>query len=221
MIRIEVGGERWEVDDDFLASGWTCIWGRGCQGIDVAPDPSGTLGCCILGAELTDVDDAANVAAHAACLDEGSWQHARDAASDGIFTDETRRAIRVVDGACIFLNRDGFAAGPGCALHLGAAQHGEPPLEWKPNVCWQLPLKVERHDGADGTPVHVLRRWRRDDFGGDDASVAWFCTDTADALVGDAPAAESLASELAELLGDDLADAIRDRVDQRRRRDSL
>ena len=43
----------------------------------------------------------------------------------------------------------------------------------------------------------------------------------ADALVGDAPAAESLASELAELLGDDLADAIRDRVDQRRRRDSL
>ena len=106
-------------------------------------------------------------------------------------------------------------------FHLGAAQHGEPPLEWTPNVCWQLPLKVERHDGADGTPVHVLRRWRRDDFGGDDASVAWFCTDTADALVGDAPAAESLASELAELLGDDLADAIRDRVDQRRRRDSL
>ena len=48
MIRIEVGGERWEVDDDFLASRWTCIWGRGCQGIDFAPDPSGTLGCCIL-----------------------------------------------------------------------------------------------------------------------------------------------------------------------------
>ena len=48
---------------------------------------------------------------------------------------------RLVDGACIFLNRPGFHSGPGCALHLAALNRGERPLDWKPEVCWQLPLR--------------------------------------------------------------------------------
>ena len=42
-------------------------------------------------------------------------------ASGGIFSDERTASTRVVDGACIFLNRPGFAGGAGCALHLAAA----------------------------------------------------------------------------------------------------
>ena len=38
-------------------------------------------------------------------------------------TARTEWRTRLVDDACIFLNRPGFAAGPGCALHLHAMQH--------------------------------------------------------------------------------------------------
>ena len=39
---------------------------------------------------------------------------------------------RLVDGACIFLNRPGFEGGIGCALHSAALEAGERPLDWKP-----------------------------------------------------------------------------------------
>ena len=213
-VRVAAGDETWEVDAGFLASDWTCIWGRGCLGIGEEVDPTHHLGCCSLGAELSDEADAANVAAVAACLDEDLWQHARAARDGGVFTDEARRATRVVDGACIFLNRPGFAGGAGCALHLGAMAHDEPAHEWKPNVCWQLPLRIENRTETDGTPVTVLRRWSRADFGDDGEHMAWFCTDTPDALVGDRPVVDSLADELVELVGDEAAAAITDAVRQ-------
>ena len=50
---------------------------------------------------------------------------------------------RLVDGACIFLNRPGFPAGPGCALHMAALRRGVSPMTLKPEVCWQLPLRRE------------------------------------------------------------------------------
>jgi len=208
LVRVVADDETWEVDAHFLASGWTCIWGRGCLGIGNEVDPTHHLGCCSLGAELSDEADAANLAAVAACLDEDLWQHAAAAATGGIFVDDRRRATRVVDGACIFLNRPGFGGGAGCALHLGAVAHGEPAHEWKPNVCWQLPLRIENRTDDDGTPVTVLRRWRREDFGTDGADMAWFCTDTPDAFVGEHPVVESLADELAELVGEVAAAAI-------------
>ena len=62
---------------------------------------------------------------------------------------------RLVDGACIFLNRPGFEGGIGCALHTAALEAGERPLDWKPQVCWQLPLRLEDHtDGFRGSPAY-------------------------------------------------------------------
>ena len=43
---------------------------------------------------------------------------------------------RLVDDACIFLNRPGFPAGAGCALHLHAMREGRHHSEVKPDVCW-------------------------------------------------------------------------------------
>jgi hypothetical protein len=68
-------------------------------------------------------------------------------------------------------------------------------------VCWELPVRVEEQ-ALDGQPVTLLRRWHREDFEEDSESLAWFCTDTPDAYVGDAPVIETLRVELSELLGD-------------------
>ncbi|MCI4361418.1 MAG: hypothetical protein L3J91_06900, partial [Thermoplasmata archaeon] len=57
---------------------------------------------------------------------------------------------RIVDEACIFLNRPGFPGGAGCALHRAALEQGERPLDWKPDVCWQLPLRREDSVGESG-----------------------------------------------------------------------
>ena len=44
------------------------------------------------------------------------------------------------DGACIFLNRRGFEGGPGCALHRLALERKQRPVDFKPDVCWQVPV---------------------------------------------------------------------------------
>ena len=55
--------------------------------------------------------------------------------------------------ACIFLNRPGFGGGEGCALHIAAVDAGDSPTEWKPSVCWQLPLRVDWQEIDDDTRV--------------------------------------------------------------------
>ncbi len=213
-----VDGARWRVDLDFLASRWRCRWGDGCLGILDRPAPELEQGCCSVGAELLDEDEARMVEALGLALDPARFQFHAEAA-DGVI----RRAAgggdgpattRVVDGACIFLNRPGFAGGAGCALHLAAVDEGESPIDWKPSVCWQLPLKVVDGDGG----VRELRRWRREDWGSGGATMAWCCTEEpgegagVTAFDGVAPAAETLADELRALVGPEVAVAIRTRV---------
>ncbi len=193
---------------EFMASNWTCIWGQGCEGI--LPERAAALGqgCCSVGAELLD-DEATLIGALGASLDPERFQFASAAAEGGVFADNERRATRVVDGACIFLNRPGFSGGEGCALHLAAIDEGESPIDWKPAICWQLPLKVDV--GDDG--VQRLRAWRAADWG--DEPVAWCCTDQdagPSAFVGSGPVAESLGDELRALVGPEVAVEIRRRA---------
>ncbi|MCB1284186.1 MAG: hypothetical protein KDB20_07645, partial [Microthrixaceae bacterium] len=51
-------GERWRVDLGALGSGWSCGWGSWCRGIGDEADPTHTQGCCVLGAQIVDEDDA-------------------------------------------------------------------------------------------------------------------------------------------------------------------
>jgi hypothetical protein len=208
-----VDGTRWTVDLDFLGSNWTCLWGNGCKGILDEPAEALMQGCCSVGAEMLDTDEAMLVAALAPTIDPDRFQHHAEAAEHGVFSDETRTNTRVVDGACIFFNRPGFAGGVGCALHLTALDSGESVLDWKPEVCWQLPLRIDR-DGDRAT----LRRWTRDDWGSDGERMHWCCTERpaeegdADAYVGDRPVIESLATEVEALVGPDVAVQIRRRL---------
>lgn len=203
-------GEHWRVDIGFLGSGWTCIWGAGCRGIGPVADPTHIMGCCSLGAEFANPDDAMNVAAHAAFLEPAGFQFHDVAERDGIFSDDSRRATRVVDGGCIFLNRPGFEGGPGCALHQAALADDEPPRDWKPIVCWQLPFRIDVHEPLeneqDGTPVHVLRRWARADFddeGDPSAPIPWLCTEDPAAFVADGASLARHRGDLVELVGEE------------------
>ena len=195
------GATTWRFDRSFLTSSWTCLWGRGCTGI--LPEPSEHLGqgCCSIGAELDGDDEARLISALAATLDPARFEHHADAAAGGVFADERRRATRVVDGACVFLNRPGFAGGAGCALHLAAVDAGESPIEWKPSVCWQLPIHVDWEAGPGDTEVATVRRWSRADWGEHGTTMAWCCTEGERAYVGDRPVVESLGDELEAIVG--------------------
>ncbi len=197
------GDTIWRFDTAFLRSQWTCIWGRGCHGIGDARAAELGLGCCSVGAEFADEDEARMTAALAATLPASGWQH-HDASlgPDGVFSGDTRTNTRVVDGACIFLNRPGFAGGEGCALHLEAIRTNESPVEWKPSVCWQLPIRVDWQGHEDGTEQADLRAWRRSDWGPEGETMAWCCTEEPEAYVGDRPVFESLAEELRAVVGD-------------------
>jgi hypothetical protein len=210
---IRDGDTTWRFDHAFLTSNWTCIWGRGCLGILDEPAAELGQGCCSVGAELDSDDEARRIAALADTLEPARFQHHAAAREAGIFFGAGRRATRVVDGACIFLNRPGFAGGEGCALHLAALDAGDSPIDYKPSVCWQLPIKVDWEDGEDGSEVATVRGWSRADWGPEGETMAWCCTEGERAYVGDRPVIDSLAEELEAITGPEVYRRLRDRLE--------
>lgn len=222
LIEIADGDVTWRFERAFLESNWTCIYGRGCRGI--LPEDATELaqGCCSYGAHLGDGADgraeALNVAAYASVLTDRQWQYRHEFEAHGtagIFSDERRNHTRIVDGACVFLNRPGFEGGPGCALHVGAAAAGESYVDWKPSVCWQLPIRVDWVDRGDEGEVATVRRWARSDWGEFGETMAWCCTERAEggeAYAGAEPVAESMADELTAIAGDAVIVELRRRL---------
>ena len=210
--QIETGDTVWLIDREFVTSNWACIWGRGCLGILAEPAPELNQGCCSVGAHLDGEEEAATVSGLAATLDPARFQFHRTAAEGGVFADETRTFTRVVDGACVFLNRPGFTGGEGCALHIAAVYDVESPLDWKPSVCWQLPVKVDWVDRPDGREQATVRAWSRADWGDDGDPMHWCCTEGELAYVGDEPVIDSLAPALERILGPEVHVELRRRL---------
>ncbi len=216
----------WRFEREFLESNWTCLFGKGCQGILPTPAAELNQGCCSLGAHFGDgpagTAESMNVAAYAAMLTPAQWQHhadgtERDAdgALCGIFGDADRSHTRVVDGACVFLNRPGFAGGEGCALHIAADAAGESPTDWKPSVCWQLPLRVDWEPIDDDTEQATVRRWSRTDWGEHGRTMAWCCTERSDggeAYCGSEPVVDSMRDSLIALAGEGVYVELRSRI---------
>ena len=154
----------WRFDLTFLESNWLCIFGQGCQGVLTGPAPELVQGCCSYGAHLVDKADAANVLAKAALLEDGEWQFKHRAPDKLVHkNDDGDLVTALVDDACVFLNRPDFDGGPGCAFHVAAANRNESYVGWKPEVCWQLPLRREDEVGDEVHPGHVRIRgesWR-------------------------------------------------------------
>ena len=193
----------WVFDATFLRSSWTCIFGAGCKGVLDADATQLHQGCCSYGAHFVDDDDVRVVTEAAARLTPQQWQLQRKAKRGGFLdTDDGATVTRLVDGACIFLNRPGFARGPGCALHVAALDAGERPLDWKPDVCWQLPLRLHENTDDHGYVTSTLREWKRRDWGAGGDEFHWWCTESADAFVGDDAVYRTLRDEIVEMVGE-------------------
>jgi hypothetical protein len=191
-------------DVTFLTSPWTCIYGAGCQGVLTGPAADLEQGCCTYGAHFVDADDEAATLAHADRLTPEQWQHhAAGHRKNGPTKTNKSGEIktRLVDGACIFLNRPDFEGGAGCALHAAALDAGERPLDWKPQVCWQLPLRLVDDTDDDGHVTSTLREWKRRDWGAGGSEFHWWCTEDHDAFVESDPVYVTLRDEIVEMVG--------------------
>ncbi len=194
-------------DLTWLLSSWTCVFGDGCHGVT---EGRADDGCCSHGAFYSDDEDEERVAGYVARLKKKHWQHAALGRADGWsvvdeLDGEPARKTRVVDGACIFHNRPGFEGGTGCALHGLALREGLHPLETKPDVCWQLPIRrvsevVERPDEVTVT-VTTIGEFDRRGWGPGGEDLHWWCTSSPDAHVGADPVVVSYGPELTALIG--------------------
>jgi hypothetical protein len=194
-------GQLFRCDLTWLTSSWTCIYGSGCAGVlEGRPDD----GCCTLGAHFSEKKDEKRTLSHAKELTAQTWQY--HGTKKLVETDEEgARKTRVVDGACVFLNRPGFEGGAGCALHGLALRQGVHPLETKPDVCWQLPIRrtfdrVTRTDGSEVLVV-VIGEYDRRGWGPGGHDLSWYCSGNTEAHVGREPVFRSNAPELTALMG--------------------
>jgi len=193
----------WLFDVTFLASSWTCIFGHGCQGVLTGPASELEQGCCSYGAHFSDADDIARVEAAAATLTADQWQFQDRGRRKGIVKQAAGSSMtRLVEDACIFLNRPGFPGGAGCALHRAALERGESPVLVKPDVCWQLPLR--REDVTDASTGHVtstVTEWDRRHWGPAGEEFHWWCTEAPEAFHSSQAVYVAMREELVALVG--------------------
>jgi hypothetical protein len=191
-------------DLTWLTSRWNCIFGRGCGGISKEMPDSG---CCTLGAHFSDKDDEKRTAKYAEKLTPATWQFHGVAQKKGFVARDPdgERKTRVVDGACIFLNRPGFAGGEGCSLHLLAGRLGKEYQKVKPEVCWQLPVRreYEWREYADGTKKLIvsITEYDRRGWGPGGHDLNWYCSGNTEAHDAPEPVYVSERATLVELMG--------------------
>ena len=205
--------EIFKCDLTWLTSYWQCIYGNGCYGIDAdKPD----AGCCSDGAYYTDKEDEARILRNAKKLTKAEWQFYDQARSKSkknlniseIGLDKDRKT-RKVDGSCIFLNRVGYQAPGytgrfGCALHHLANKEGSHPVETKPDICWQLPIRRSwevREVGGTEITVVVIGEYERSAWGEGGADLDWYCTSNSEAHIGKLPVYQSSKTELIKMMG--------------------
>jgi hypothetical protein len=204
----DADGWSWEFDLTFMLSNYQCIWGRGCP--DTRLEHS-ARGCCADGVEIyrgkgdaPGRADLEKIRGRVRQLTDEDWQNRRLAVGRG-GRDPWGKArfargsvhTRVYRGACIFHNRTDHPGGAGCALHGAALRRGENPLDWKPEICWQVPLFFDIDDTAKITKVRAVRTadW------GDEGILDWWCTEHEDAFSGDEPVYLSMEEELRRVCG--------------------
>jgi len=216
-ISFDLDGETYTFDATWLTSTWKCIYGDGCLGIEEEPDESKMFGCCVHGAHFSDKEDRKRVAEVFPRLRVDEWQFKEVAASLGgpIHKDHGDWVTRRHEGACIFLNRPGFPGGAGCAFHTAAQSRGENFIDWKPEVCWQVPVRLDFHIDDNEHETNILREWKRRDWGEGGDDFHWWCTEDPRAFVGAVPVYVSSKDEIIALVGQGAYDRVVELIEQR------
>lgn len=208
-------GWSWEFDLSFMLSNYGCIWGQGCPDIRLGLT---TRGCCVEGVEIyrgagdtAGGEDLEKIRGRVALLTDADWQNRRVALRRG-GRDPWGKArfnpdsvhTRLHRGACIFHNRPDHPGGAGCALHLAALRRDEDPIDWKPLICWQVPLFFQTDDATKTT---TIRASRTADWGAE-GILEWWCTEHEDAFSADQPVYKSMEAELRRVCGDAIYDEL-------------
>lgn len=210
-LSFEHGGETFLFDLTFLLSNWHCIFGAGCKGVHEVDTSELGHGCCSHGAHFADKADRVRVAEAIDALTPEQWQFAGLAEELGgaIHRNEDRDWVtRTHDGACIMLNREGFDRGVGCALHVAALDDGVSYVGYKPEVCWQLPLRYTFHTDEVDHTTYTLREWKRRDWGEGGEEFHWWCTEGPEAFTGDSTVLETMRDEIVGLVGEEVYDRL-------------
>ncbi|MBT8226045.1 MAG: hypothetical protein HKP61_12405 [Dactylosporangium sp.] len=195
-------------DLTWLLSAWTCLFSRGCPGI-LRDRPAD--GCCSHGAYFTDAADEKRVRGAVRGLTRATWQRYRRGFANYTQVDDpgdeapARRTATSHDGPCVFLNDADFPGGGGCALHAKAVRDGVHPMVYKPDVCWQLPIRRDQEwtRRPDGTSVLVstIGEFDRRGWGAGGHDLDWWCTSSPDAHVADGHVYQEYGPELSALVG--------------------
>lgn len=201
---------RIRADLTWLLSRWTCVFGKTCHGVIAGRADEG---CCSHGAFFTDSDDEKRVRQAARRLTRQTWQHYRRGFENWTEMDTVdgenparRTALREDgQGPCVFHNDPDFPGGYGCALHAQALRDGAHPLEYKPDVCWQLPIRreqewVTRNDESQ-ILLTTLTEFDRRGWGSGGLDHHWWCTSSPEAHVAGEPLYVSYEPELVALIG--------------------
>lgn len=215
--------EIFKCDLTWLTSNWTCIYGNGCKGV-FKDQPN--AGCCTEGAMYVDEADEERVQRAAAQLTPDMWQYYEIAQPKKAgkplkiseVDEDKDRKTRTIDGGCIFLNREGFSGGTGCALHVLGVTTGQHFVTTKPDVCWQLPIRRSfetREVGQREITVTVIGEYERLAWGDGGEDFDWYCTSDTDAHVGTQPVYLSNRAELVELMGEAAYEMLKSHCDQR------
>ena len=128
------------------------------------------------------------------------------------------RKTRVVDGACIFLNRPGFAGGAGCALHalaLRTARHAARDQAGR-LLAAADPPDVPHGRAARRAPTYLevtIGEYDRRGWGAGGHDLDWYCTGNTEAHVGREPVYRRNAAELRELMGEAAYDELGERCE--------
>ncbi|HWM39018.1 MAG TPA: hypothetical protein VNS49_18080 [Streptomyces sp.] len=199
--------EIWQFHDEGKASGWVQ------EAADAEDDESD-------GSEEEEPEDSSrSLHGEVTGAEDGEDAEEDDSDSDDDESEGSERQTRRLDGACIFHNRPGFPGGEGCALHKLALLEGREPLETKPDVCWQLPIRrtfewVEQPDGEQVLMVSIGEYDRRG-WGPGGHDLHWWCTSAPSAHGAGKPVYESYRPELTELMGEAGYERLAELCDQR------
>ena len=146
-------------------------------------------------------------------LGEDEWQFrphgVKNPAKTSVWTEKEdgARKTRVVDGACIFLNRPGFPAGsrlrasPARRPHRSAPAHDEARRLLAAADPPRLPpgLARRRHELPRGDDRRVRPAW----LGAGGHDLDWYCSGNPEAHVGREPVYRTSHAELVELMGEE------------------
>jgi hypothetical protein len=195
-------------DLTWLLSHWTCLFPDKCPGILAG---RASDGCCSHGAFFTDRADEKRIRTAATKLTTKTWQHYLRGFNNYTVMDTVkdsapaRRTATRPDGPCVFLNDQNFPGGHGCALHAQALRDGVHPLAYKPDVCWQLPIRRDQEWGkrADDTDVLIstLSEFDRRSWGEGGQDLNWWCTSAPEAHISVKPLYLTYETELHHLIG--------------------